>query len=30
MDDPSFYGFPTYAEGGNGHLVKAARDCGEP
>jgi sarcosine oxidase len=28
MDDPSFYGFPTYAEGGNGHLVKAAQDCG--
>jgi sarcosine oxidase len=28
MDDPSFYGFPTYGEGGNGHLVKAAQDCG--
>ena len=28
MDDPSFYGFPTYAEGGNGALVKAAQDCG--
>jgi sarcosine oxidase len=28
MDDPSFYGFPTYPEGGNGALVKAAQDCG--
>ena len=28
MDDPSFYGFPTYGEGGNGALVKAAQDCG--
>jgi sarcosine oxidase len=28
MDDPSFYGFPTYQEGGNGLLVKAAEDCG--
>jgi sarcosine oxidase len=28
MDDPSFYGFPTYAEAGNGALVKAAQDCG--
>jgi sarcosine oxidase len=28
MDDPSFYGFPTYAEGGNARLVKAAQDCG--
>ncbi len=28
MDDPSFYGFPTYAEGGNGALVKAGQDCG--
>jgi sarcosine oxidase len=28
MDDPSFYGFPTYAEGGNGAFVKAAQDCG--
>ncbi len=28
MDDPSFYGFPTYAEGGHGALVKAAQDCG--
>ncbi len=28
MDDPSFYGFPAYAEGGNGALVKAAQDCG--
>jgi sarcosine oxidase len=28
MDDPSFYGFPTYAEGGNGGFVKAAQDCG--
>ena len=28
MDDPSFYGFPTYAEGGNKALVKAAQDCG--
>jgi monomeric sarcosine oxidase len=28
MDDPSFYGFPIYAEGGNGALVKAAEDCG--
>jgi sarcosine oxidase len=28
MDDPSFYGFPTYGEGGAEHLVKAAQDCG--
>jgi sarcosine oxidase len=28
MDDPSFYGFPTYDEGGNGALVKAGQDCG--
>jgi sarcosine oxidase len=28
MDDPSFYGFPTYNEGRNGALVKAAQDCG--
>ena len=28
MDDPSFYGFPTYAEAGNGAFVKAAQDCG--
>jgi sarcosine oxidase len=28
MDDPSFYGFPTYAEAGNGGFVKAAQDCG--
>jgi sarcosine oxidase len=28
MDDPSFYGFPTYHEGGHGALVKAAQDCG--
>jgi sarcosine oxidase len=28
MDDPSFYGFPTYAEGGHAALVKAAQDCG--
>jgi sarcosine oxidase len=28
MDDPSFYGFPTYDEGGHGTLVKAAQDCG--
>lgn len=28
MDDPSFYGFPTYDEGGHGALVKAAEDCG--
>lgn len=28
MDDPSFYGFPTYPEGGHGALVKAAQDCG--
>lgn len=28
MDDPSFYGFPTYAEGGGGALVKAGQDCG--
>lgn len=26
MDDPSFYGFPTYGE----HTVKAAQDCGGP
>jgi sarcosine oxidase len=28
MDDPSFYGFPTYDEGGNAAFVKAAQDCG--
>jgi sarcosine oxidase len=28
MDDPSFYGFPTYAEGGHAGHVKAAQDCG--
>ena len=28
MDDPSFYGFPTYDEGGNGSFVKAGQDCG--
>jgi sarcosine oxidase len=28
MDDPSFYGFPTYDEGGTGSWVKAAQDCG--
>ena len=28
MDDPNFYGFPTYAEGGHGARVKAAQDCG--
>jgi sarcosine oxidase len=28
MDDPSFYGFPTYNEAGSGALVKAAQDCG--
>jgi len=28
MDDPSYYGFPTYPEGGHGALVKAAQDCG--
>jgi sarcosine oxidase len=28
LDDPSFYGFPTYQEGGHGALVKAAQDCG--
>jgi sarcosine oxidase len=28
MDDPSFYGFPTYDEAGTGALVKAAQDCG--
>ncbi len=28
MDDPSFYGFPTYAEGGGGAVVKGAQDCG--
>jgi sarcosine oxidase len=28
MDDPSFYGFPTYAEGGGSALVKAGQDCG--
>ena len=26
MDDPSFYGFPTYGE----PTVKAAQDCGGP
>ena len=28
MDDPSFYGFPTYDEAGTGAWVKAAQDCG--
>jgi sarcosine oxidase len=28
MDDPSFYGFPTYDEAGRGAWVKAAQDCG--
>jgi sarcosine oxidase len=28
MDDPSFYGFPTYDEGGTARWVKAAQDCG--
>lgn len=28
MDDPSFYGFPVYAEGGHAGHVKAAQDCG--
>jgi sarcosine oxidase len=28
MDDPSFYGFPTYDEAGTGRWVKAAQDCG--
>jgi sarcosine oxidase len=28
MDDPSFYGFPTYDEAGTGAWVKAAEDCG--
>jgi sarcosine oxidase len=28
MDDPSFYGFPTYDEGGNATLVKAGQDVG--
>lgn len=28
MDDPSFYGFPTYDEAGTAHWVKAAQDCG--
>ena len=28
MDDPSFYGFPTYPENGTGAWVKAAEDCG--
>jgi sarcosine oxidase len=28
MDDPSFYGFPTYDEGGMGSLVKAGQDVG--
>jgi sarcosine oxidase len=28
MDDPSFYGFPTYPEGGHAGHVKAAQDCG--
>src|SRR5262249_38466468 len=28
MDDPSYYGFPTYAEGGHAAHVKAAQDCG--
>jgi len=31
MDDPSFYGFPTYAiEEGQSATVKAAQDCGGP
>lgn len=31
MDDPSFYGFPTYAiEKGQSPTVKAAQDCGGP
>ena len=31
MDDPSFYGFPTYAiETGQSPTVKAAQDCGGP
>lgn len=31
MDDPSFYGFPTYAPtGAPGATVKAAQDCGGP
>jgi sarcosine oxidase len=31
MDDPSFYGFPTYAlEPGQSPTVKAAQDCGGP
>jgi len=28
MDDPTFYGFPTYDEMGGGSWVKAAQDCG--
>jgi sarcosine oxidase len=28
MDDPSFYGFPTYDESGTGALVKAGQDVG--
>ncbi len=28
MDDPSFYGFPTYDEGGSAALVKAGQDVG--
>ena len=28
MDDPSYYGFPTYDEGGNSALVKAGQDVG--
>ncbi len=28
MDDPSFYGFPTYDEGGSGAYVKAGQDVG--
>jgi sarcosine oxidase len=28
MDDPSFYGFPTYDEAGTGRWVKASQDCG--
>jgi len=28
MDDPSFYGFPTYDEAGTGALVKAGQDVG--
>ncbi len=28
MDDPSYYGFPTYDEAGTGALVKAGQDVG--